>query len=436
MAKLDARLRAYILASLCEGMSQRSCQRIFGVEQNTVDKLLVDAGDMAITHLASLKGLKIRKIQADELHGFIGAKDFTLQRMENPPDVPGTVWGYLAMCCETKLIFSYFLGDRTTEDATFFFQDVAKKLKRKEEDKKGGEFEVRPHVATDGLAAYQEAFGQAFGDFADFGVLVKSYSKVDKNGNKRPGARFTGSVRERGSGNPVKADTHTSYIERQNLNLRMGNRRYTRKSNAFSKKHENHERHLALWIMYHNYCWVPRPVRPLDADGRPERGDDGKPKRWIKRLPAAMEAGLATGVWDVDELLALTDDFVKRRRQIERTAKQNAKAAEKAARAKAKIDALGETRAPFWVYKSIVHRTTKVHASACTNCNDGHGKGFKGNTKSGEWLPFGSYDDAVACAEAVSPYGHSICNMCLGSYHTLGHGNLRAGGGALRLSAG
>lgn len=113
MAKLDRRTRRQILASLCEGVSIRSCERIFDVEQNSVAKLLADAGDMAITLMKRTKGLMVETIQADELYSFVGAKQVNVDRMTVPVEGAGTVWGYLAVCAKSKLIFNYHLGDRS-----------------------------------------------------------------------------------------------------------------------------------------------------------------------------------------------------------------------------------------------------------------------------------------------------------------------------------
>jgi hypothetical protein len=126
----------------------------------------------------------------------------------------------------------------------------------------------------------------------------------------------------------------------------------------------------------------------LDDEGKPLLNDKGEPLPWLKRRTAAVEAGLEADPWDAADLVRATNIFVRERRKIARTAKQEAKAREAAARARAKLDALGELRAPFWVYKSHVHHTTKVHATTCTACNDGRGKKLGGNTKSGEWTPF------------------------------------------------
>jgi len=165
----------------------------------------------------------------------------------------GTVWAYLAMCADSKLIFSYHLGDRSFEDATTFARDVASKLKRTHM----GELAVRPSIVTDGLRAYDEAFDLALGSDADRAVMVKRYEITDNDG-KRGRKRYVGADREVRVGEVALADIHTNCIERQNGNLRTGNRRYNRKTNAFSKTLLNHERHLALWIMYHNLCWFPQ----------------------------------------------------------------------------------------------------------------------------------------------------------------------------------
>jgi IS1 family transposase len=417
MAKLDPRLRGQILAALCEGNSQRSCQRIFGVEQNTVAKLLEDAGDMAIKFLREdMKGLTIGKIQADELYSFVGAKSANIDEMLVPFDGAGTVWCYLAMCAETKLIFSYFLGDRSAAHADAFMRDTASKLARKAPD---GEFVVRPTIVTDGLKAYPEAISNAFGAYADYGMYRKKYTSVSKDGRKLLRKRYNGADRITISGHPQEADIHTAYMERQNLNVRMGNRRFTRKTNAFSKNLDNHERHLALVLLYRNYCIIPRPLQQLDDQGKPLLDDQGKRLPWIKRLTPAIEAGLTDMIWDPQTLLELTDQFVVNRRLEQRKAKKEAKKALAVIFAGPPKDS--EVRAPFWVHVSRVHNSTKVHVHTCSNCNDGMGKKRGGDTKSGKWLGFRSLEEAKAAAEQLQPDRHSTCNMCLGSYRTRGY---------------
>lgn len=407
MDRLDRKTRTQILTALCEGVSQRSCQRIFRVEQNSVAKLLADAGDMAISLMSRLKDLEIRTIQADELWSYVAAKEVNVDKMKAPVEGAGTVWGYLAVCAKTKLIFHYHLGDQSLPHAEAFMSATAAKLARNSDT---GEFVLRPTIITDGLPAYPQAVETAFGDYADHGIYLKKYSDVSADGKKLARKRYVGADRVVLRGEIDQADIHTSYVERQNLNVRMRNRRYGRRTNGFSKRHENHERHLALMLVYSNYCLVPRPKRQLDENGEPLLGEDGKPLPWIKRLTPAFEAGVTDRIWETEELLEATDAYVGERRRSERQAKKEAKAQLDALLAKPKP--MEPARAAFWVYESNIHHTTKVHASWCSACNDGLGKGRKGNTKSGKWWPYPTLDEAVHAARSWQPDRFSICTLC------------------------
>lgn len=393
----------------------RSCERIFRVEQNTVAKLLADAGDMAISLMKRTKGLVIEKFQADELYSFVGAKQVNAKRMAVPTEGAGTIWTYLAVCAETKLIFNYHLGDRGTPHAEAFMRATAQKLKRNEE----GGFVVRPTILTDGLPAYQQAVTTVFGADANHGIYLKRYTTIGKDGRKLLRKQFAGVDRIVHLGHVEPEDIHTAYVERQNLNVRMKNRRYGRRTNAFSKRLLNHERQLALSIVYGNYCLLPAPKRQTDEKGKPLVDADGKPLPWIKRLTPAMEAGVTDFIWEPEDLLELTDAYTSQQRIEARRAKKEAQEMLKALFSKPKENA--PVRAPFWVYESTVHHLTKVHATSCKNCNDGRGKGGKGDTKSGRWFASESLEGAKALAEGLQPDRHSICNMCLGSYRTRGY---------------
>lgn len=220
MAKLDRRTRRQILASLCEGVSIRSCERIFDVEQNSVVKLLADAGDMAITLMKRTKGLMVETIQADELYSFVGAKQVNVDRMTVPVEGAGTVWGYLAVCAKSKLIFNYHLGDRSYPHARAFMQSTADKLLR---ENAGGPFVVRPKIITDGLTSYVDAVGDVFGSYADHGVYKKRYQTKGKDGQTLQRKRCVGADRIVQSGEIDETDIHTAFVERQNLNVRMKN---------------------------------------------------------------------------------------------------------------------------------------------------------------------------------------------------------------------
>lgn len=356
---------------------------------------------MAISHVASLRDLTPKRIQADELHAFVAAKQRNVEYMAKSKEDAGTVWAYLAMCADSKLIFSYQLGDHCAPNAKLFAKDIASKLKRSEQ----GDSETRPLIVTDGLLAYDEAFDVAFGSDADRATIIKRYETPENNG-KRGRRRYIGADREVRVGDANLADVHTSYIERQNGNLRMGNRRYNRKTNAFSKTLLNHERHLALWIMYHNLCWVPRP-------GRPTRDANGKRGPWIKKLPAGIAAGITDHLWEIKDLLALTDEFIARRRTTD-TPVEPLPSEEKLQ----KSDDAGLPT--HWVFHHLIHRQTKVHRSDCVNCRGGLGK-TDGAKKTGRWHPFYYEEDAVAAAIEIEPDKHSICKMCMGFYNTLGY---------------
>ena len=378
------------------------------MSNKTVAKLFEEAGDMAIAYLADIGSVSPKRIQADEIHAFVAAKQKNVAEMVVPTGDGGTVWAYLGMCADTKLIFAYHLGDRGLKDATIFAKRMASKLRRDAD----GKLAVRPTIATDGLAAYRDAFESAFGDEADYGMMVKRYSKLDQNGEPLPSSRYVGSDRIPVAGSPHPADIHTAHIERQNLNLRMGNRRYTRRSNGFSKTVLNHERHLALWIMYHNLCWIPRASRPR----RDETGN--RAKQWIPRLPAAIAAGVDDRLWEIEDMLAATDAYTAARK-AEADNDNHDEGGLTDELYEACSDA-GESLPTHWVYYSHIHRSTKVHVAHCCNCRDGKGK-KDGATTAGTWTPFFSVEAAREAAEIQAPDRHSICNMCIGSYRTLGY---------------
>lgn len=391
MNKLAQDKRVRILHDLLERDAQRTIVRQNKVSIKTVARLLADAGDMAIDHIRSLGGLRFRCVQADELYSFVGAKERNVPRMKSKNPDAGTVWTYLAIDADSRFVFDYRLGGQNLYDATNFMKSVAGKLKRRAD----GRFVRRPTIVTDGLHSYKEACQIAFGTDADVGMLIKKYSGTDPNGNRLPGSRYEDSIRVPLIGSPRREDITTAHIERYNLTLRSLNRRYIRKDLGFSKRLNNHERQLALALMYYNYCWTlgPRPATEAElTQGLPHR---------IKRSTPAMEAGLTDHIWDVDDLLKLTDEFVARR-------------STEAAQGE-EIDKADPVVPTHWVY----HRHTKyeavVHNGTCSNCNNGAGK--KGlPSKFGIWLPFASKEEAVRAAKELEPDRFRICNMCLGSY--------------------
>lgn len=398
MNRLDPQKREAILQSLNECMSQRACERIFKVSNKTVQKLARDVGDMAIKHINQVGGLNVRCIQADEIWSFVKAKQKNVPKLKHPQVGAGTIWAYLAICADTKLILTYELGDRRLPDAKSFMKSVKSKLAVDE----NGALLQRPQIFTDGLKAYEEAGEVAFGDEADRAMLVKQYTNIGEDGEPTPVSRYAGADRRILSGTLSEGDINTSYIERANLTLRMGNKRYTRKSNAFSKTLRNHERQLAQWIMYYNYCLVSSPRR--------RTSDETGEVYWEKALTPAMEIGLTDRVWEMSDLLELTD-----RHLAEKSSETASTGTDLVPLSEAD---LGES--VYWVYHTDLHRSAKVHKATCTMCNNGQGK-RGGKAKYGEWHGCPTLDDALRLAKSLEPDNNAICKMCLGSYRNSGY---------------
>ena len=410
MNRLDPQKRQAILQSLTECMSQRACERIFGVSNKTVAKLARDAGDMAIKHVNQTKGLNVRCIQADEIWSFVKAKQKNVPKLKQPQVGAGTIWAYLAICADSKFIMTYELGDRRLPDARSFMKSIRSKLAIDD----NGVLLQRPQIITDGLKAYEEAGEIAFGDEADRAMLVKQYSNTDPNGEPTPASRYVGSERRVLAGDPQRRAISTSYVERANLTLRMGNKRYTRKTNAFSKTLRNHERQLALWIMYYNYCLVPSPRRRTSQ----ETGD----VFWEKRLTPAMEVGLTDRVWEISDLLALTDTHL-----VEEGLKNQSPCTDIIT---VPEDTVGAS--VYWVYASDLHHSAKVHKADCVNCKDGKGRAG-GAAKSGVWHGCATLDDAMRLAQNLHPENNTICRICLGSYRKSGYRGPRGTGSPRKL---
>lgn len=384
MNRLDTRRQATIIHDLVEGSSLRAIERKHQVSLNTALKLLEDAGDMAIAYFQDLKDLKCRYIQADEFFTFVGHR-----RKKREWAVPGEawtgsgeIWVYLAIDADTKMVIDFLPGTHEVYDATKFMKSVSGKLKRTA----NGTFDVRPHIVVDGLPGYKEATALAFGTDADVVMYVKKKSDTDRNGKKLSRSRYAGADKVIISGSPNLKISHTSYIERANLTVRMDNKRFARRSNAFSKTTANCHRQLALWAMYYNFCRIHRTLR----------------------VTPAMEAGLTDHVWEVEELAKRANEFVKERLRS-RIANDDDEAA----------NAEEREKPTHWVYRSTLHYAAKVHKAECSNCRDGEGR-KTGTGKHGVWHGFHSYEEAVVAAAGFEPDRHSICNMCLGSYRTQG----------------
>jgi IS1 family transposase len=255
MNKLPVAQRAQILAMLCEGSSMRSVSRLADVSINTVSKLLVEAGRFcAGYHDAKVRGVKAKRIQVDEIWSFVGAKAKNVADMKAPIDGAGDVWTWTAIEADTKLIVSHFVGGRDGECARWFIDDLASRLA------------TRVQLTSDGHKAYLEAIEGAFGADVDYAMLVKLYgASADSAKGRYSPAECTGIKKTEITGKPDMAHISTSYAERQNLTMRMSMRRFTRLTNAFSKKFENHAHMVAIYAVHYNFLRVHKTLRVTPA---------------------------------------------------------------------------------------------------------------------------------------------------------------------------
>lgn len=254
---------------LIEGMSLRATSRLAGVSINTVTKLLVDVGSASAEYQdKTLRNLDCKRIQCDEIWAFVYAKQKNVPPEKQGRFGYGDVWTWTALDADTKLVPSFMVGNRDAQSATMFIDDLKGRLAN------------RVQLTTDGLKVYLEAVEGAFGADVDFAQLVKIYGALQEETRYSP-AECLGCETKRVQGNPDPKYISTSYVERQNLTMRMGMRRFTRLTNAFSKKVENHAYQVALHFMHYNFCRIHKTLR----------------------VTPAMEAGISDHVWTIQEML-------------------------------------------------------------------------------------------------------------------------------------
>lgn len=280
MNKLSADRRAAIINALCEGNSIRATARLTGANKETVMKLLVEAGEFASVYQdIAHRNLKTTRVESDEIWAFVGAKQRRAVRSGD-----GDIWTFTALDADSKLILSWLVGARNQENANEFMQDLRSRLTR------------RIQLTTDGHGMYLNAVRQAFAiGEVDYAMLVKSYGQVESNldsSRRYSPPVCTGAQKVRMIGRPDPDLVSTSYVERANLSMRMGMRRYTRLTNAFSKKAENHAHAASLFFLHYNYC---RPHQTLT-----------KAANGTKTTPA-MATGLTDHVWTVKGIVTLMD---------------------------------------------------------------------------------------------------------------------------------
>ena len=275
MNRLSLQDRARILGCLVEGNSLRATTRMCGVSINTVTKLLVDVGTACgLYQNEVLQNLPCKRVQVDEIWSFCYSK-----QKNTPPNMrhlgKGDVYTWVAIDADTKLVPSWLVGTRDAEYANAFIRDLA------------GRLASRVQLTSDGHKAYLRAVEDAFGSEVDYSMLVKLYGAADGNQQERrysPGqccGTITGTV----SGDPDPAHVSTSFVERQNLTMRMSMKRFARLSNGFSKKIENHEHAIAMHYMYYNFGRIHKTLR----------------------VTPAMEAGVSDHVWTLEEIAKLAD---------------------------------------------------------------------------------------------------------------------------------
>jgi IS1 family transposase len=274
MNKLDHAARARILHLLCEGQSIRAVTRLTGASKNTVAKLLVSVGRACAEYQdQALRDLPCKRVQLDEIWSFIYSKQANTPKAKAAPANAGDAWTWTAICADTKLLISTLVGQRNTDYALHFVDDLRSRLAN------------RVQVTSDGHRPYLAAMDTVFGEDADYAMLVKLYG-AEPGGEKRYSpAKCLGAVKTTIAGNPDPKHISTSYVERQNLTMRMHMRRFTRLTNAFSKKLEHHAYAVALHQMYYNFVRIHQTLR----------------------VTPAMAAGITDKLWEVSDIVAVVE---------------------------------------------------------------------------------------------------------------------------------
>ncbi|MEO5892105.1 MAG: IS1 family transposase [Ferruginibacter sp.] len=275
MNKLPLQKRVQIIHLLVEGNSMRSTSRIADVSINTVTKVLVEVGTACMNfHNEKVKGLKCKKIQCDEIWSFVSSKEKNTTA-EMKEEGAGDAWTWVGIDADTKLVLSWFVGDRSADSAIIFMNDLKDRITN------------RVQLTSDGYVSYLEAVTDAFGSQIDYAQLVKVYGSSSDSSSaterKYSPSKLKSINKIPISGNPDEKHISTSYVERQNLTMRMHMRRFTRLTNAFSKKLENHCHAIALHFVYYNFVKIHKTLR----------------------VPPAMEAKLIKRLMTIKDIVEL-----------------------------------------------------------------------------------------------------------------------------------
>lgn len=274
MNRLPIAKQVQIISMLVEGSSLRSTSRVCDVSINTVTKLLVDVGRACEKfHDETVRKVTVKNLQCDEIWSFVYAKQ---KNVTDEMEAAGDVWTWTALDSDTKLMVSWYAGARDAHAAYEFLTDVRSRVDR-----------TRMQMTSDGHSAYVSAVDAVFGQYIDFAQLVKIYGGAEGKGNEKrySPAECTGTKTRIVTGRPDETKISTSHVERQNLTIRMGCRRFTRLTNAFSKKFENHCLALALHFVHYNFCRIHKTLR----------------------VTPAMEAGLTNDVMSIEDIVKLVN---------------------------------------------------------------------------------------------------------------------------------
>jgi IS1 family transposase len=283
MNRLTREDRARILHLLCEGQSIRAVTRLTGASKNTVTKLVVDAGRACAGYQDRvLRNLPCKRVQVDEIWNFVYAKQDHVKDAKRPPANAGDVWTWTAICADTKLLCTWLIGGRDAEYAETFMLDLRDRLAE------------RVQLTSDGHRAYLTAVHASFAGDIDYAMLVKMYGAEPQGEKRYSPAKCIGARRQAITGNPDPKHISTSYAERQNLTMRMHMRRFTRLTNAFSKKVENHAYAVALHAMYYNFVRLHQTLR----------------------VTPAMAAGVTEKLWEMTDIVAMLEEWEAERARV------------------------------------------------------------------------------------------------------------------------
>jgi IS1 family transposase len=276
MNKLTSDRRGQIIGMMVEGVSIRAITRMTGVSKNTVAKLLADAGQACLEYQdKALRNLSCERIQADEIWSFVYSKQKNVPEEKRGQFGYGDVWTWTAIDADTKLVPCWHVGTRGAEAATAFMQDLASRLTN------------RIQLSTDGYHVYLNAVNEAFDREIDYATIIKMYGNSPEAEKRYSPAVCLGVDKTEVRGRPDPKHISTSFVERQNLSMRMGMRRFTRLTNAFSKKLANHMHALSIYFMHYNFVRIHQTLR----------------------VPPAMAAGVTDRLWDLSDIIAVVDSW-------------------------------------------------------------------------------------------------------------------------------